>query len=70
MEAYGDIIKAASINVRGLRDPVNREETITQMKQNGVDIMCLQETKIPDPCYKVRKEYNSHPQVLRGNTGE
>ena len=27
------------------------------MGTNGVDIMCLQETKIPDPCYEVRKGY-------------
>ena len=47
---YGETIKAASINVRGMRDPVKREEMITQMETNEVDIMCLQETKIPDSC--------------------
>ena len=54
---YGETIKVASINVRGMRDPVKREDIITQMETNGVDIMCLQETKIPDPCYEVRKGY-------------
>ena len=47
MEIRGKI-KIASINVRGMRDPVKREEIITQMEANGIDIMCLQETKIPD----------------------
>ena len=28
---YGDITKAASINVRGLRDPIKREEIITHI---------------------------------------
>ena len=28
-----------------------------QMEKNGIDIMCLQETKIPDPCYEIRKGY-------------
>ena len=50
-------IKIASINARGMRDPVKREEIITQMEANGIDIMCLQETKIPDSCYEVRKGY-------------
>ena len=27
------------------------------METNGVDIMCLRETKIPDSCYEVRKGY-------------
>ena len=54
---YGETIKVASINVRGVRDPVKREEIITQMETNGIDIMCLQETKIPDSCYEVRKGY-------------
>ena len=53
----GDIIKAASANVRGMGDPIKREEIITQMEKNGIDIMCLQETKIPDSCYEVRKGY-------------
>ena len=54
---YGEKMKIASINVRGMRDPVKREEIITQMDANGIDIMCLQETKIPDSCYEVRKGY-------------
>ena len=54
---YGEIITAASINVRGLRDPAKREEIIVQMDTSGVDVMCLQETKIFDSCYDVRKGY-------------
>ena len=49
---YGEKMKIASINVRGMRDPVKREEIITQMDTNGIDIMCLQETKNPDSCYE------------------
>ena len=36
-------------------DPVKRKEIITQMEAN--DVMCSQETRIPDSCYKVRKGY-------------
>ena len=50
-------MKIASINVRGMRDQVKREEIVTQMDANGIDIMCLQETEIPDSCYEVRKGY-------------
>ena len=38
---YGDIIKAASANVRGVGDPIKREGIIVQMEKNGIDIMCL-----------------------------
>ena len=31
------------------------------MDANGIDIMCLQETKIPDSCYEVRKGYTFVP---------
>ena len=54
---YGEIIKVASNNVRGMRDPVKREEITTQMETNRGDTMCLQETKIPDSCYEVRNGY-------------
>ena len=50
-------MKIASINVRGMRDPVKREEVITQMETNGIDIMCLQDTTIPDSCCEIRKGY-------------
>ena len=43
---YGETMKIASINVRGMRDPVKREEIITQMETNGIDIMCLQDIRI------------------------
>ena len=54
---YGETIKVASINVRGMRDPVKREEIITQMETNGIDTMCLQETKVQNSCYEIRKGY-------------
>ena len=52
---YGDIIEVASTNIRGMRDPIKREEIIPQMEKNGIYIMCLHETKIPDSCNEVRK---------------
>ena len=69
---YGDIIEAAGANVRGMRDPTKREEIITQMEKNGIGIMCLQETKIPDSCYEVWKGYTFVflPQALTESTGE
>ena len=36
---YGEKVKVASISVRGMRDPVKRDEIITQMDANGIDIM-------------------------------
>ena len=33
---YGDIIKVASTNVRGMRDPIKREELTMQMEKNGI----------------------------------
>ena len=53
---YGEKIKIASINVRGMRDPVKREEIITQMDANGIDLMCLQETKSWTPAMKLEKD--------------
>ena len=47
----------ASISVRGMGGPVKREEIITQTDADGIDIVCLQETKIQDSCYEVRKGY-------------
>ena len=49
-------MKIASINVRGMRDPIKREN-IRQMEASGIDRMCLQETTNPDSCYEVRKGY-------------
>ena len=51
---YAEAMRIGSTNIRGTRDPVKREETILQMERHNIDIMCLQETKIPDSCYEVR----------------
>ena len=54
---YAEIVKIESTNMRGMRDPVKREETTLQMERHNIDIMCIQETKIPDSCYEVRKGF-------------
>ena len=54
---YAEIMKVGSTNIRGMRDPVKREETILQMERHNIDIMCIQETKIRDSCYEVRKGF-------------
>ena len=39
-----------------MRDPVEKEITV-QMERHNIDIMRLQETKIPDSCYEVRNGF-------------
>ena len=58
---YGDTIQAASANVRGMRDPIKREETITNGKERNIYIYIynvLTGDPIPDSCYEVRKGYS------------
>ena len=40
-----------------MKGPVKREEIIPQMERHSIDVMCLQEAKIPDSCYEVRKGF-------------
>ena len=54
---FAEIMKIGSTNIRGMRDPVKREEVIVQMERYNIDIMCLQEAKIPDSCYEVREGF-------------
>ena len=54
---YGQTMKIGSTNIRGMMDITKREEIILQMEKHSIDIMCLQETKIPHSCYEVRKGY-------------
>ena len=54
---YAEVMRIGSTNIRGMRDPVKREEIILQMGRHNIDIMCLQETKIPDSCYEVIKYF-------------
>ena len=54
---YAEIMKIGSTNIRGVRDPAKREEIILQMERHKIDIMCIQETKIPDCCYEVREGF-------------
>ena len=54
---YADVMRIGSTSIRGMKDPAKREEIILQMERHNIDIMCLQETKRPDPCYEVRKGF-------------
>ena len=54
---YDETVKKGSTNIRGMRDPARREEIIVQMERHNIDIMRLQETKIPDSCYEARKGF-------------
>ena len=62
----------ASIIVRGMRGPIKREEIITQMDPNGIDIMCLQETKFRILAMRSGKDtlLYSRPRAQTENTGE
>ena len=69
---YAGILKIGSTNIRGMRDPAKREETIVQMERHNIDIMCLQETKITDSCCEVRKGFAfvfSPVSTIRGHWG-
>ena len=44
---YAKELKVASLNVRGMREITKREQVITYMKKNSIDLLCLQESKIP-----------------------
>ena len=47
----------ASLNVRGMRGITKREQVITYMKKNPIDLLCLQETKIPSSSIEQRDNY-------------
>ena len=57
---YAEVMRVGSTTIRGMRDPVKREETILQMERHNIGIMCLQETQVPDSCYEVRKALPSY----------
>ena len=42
---YAEELKVASLNVRGMREITKREQVITHLKKNSIDLLCLQETK-------------------------
>ena len=54
---YAEIMRIGSTNIRAMRDPVKREETILQVDRHNVELMCLQEAKIPDSCCEVGKGF-------------
>ena len=54
---FAEIMRIGSTSIRGMKGPVEREEVIREMERHSSDIMCLQETKIPDACYEVRKGF-------------
>ena len=54
---YAKEIKVASLNVRGLKEITKREQVITYMKSNSIDLLCLQETKIPSSSVEQKGNY-------------
>ena len=53
---YAEVMRVGSTNIRGMKDPVDREEIILEMERHNIDRMCLLE-KIPDSCYEARKGF-------------
>ena len=54
---YAGKLRIASINVRSMREITKREQLTTYMKNKGLDIVCLQETKILSSSLKQRGEF-------------
>ena len=50
-------LKVASLNARGMRETTNREQIITYMKKNSIDLLCSQETKIPSSSIEQRDDH-------------
>ena len=54
---YARELKVASLNVRGMREITKRERIITYMKKSSIDLLCVQETKIPSSSIEQRDNY-------------
>jgi hypothetical protein len=54
---YSKEIRVASLNVRGMKEISKREQVVTYMKHNSIDLLCVQETKIPSSSIEQRGNY-------------
>ena len=45
------------MSVRGMREITKREQVITYLKKNSINLLCLQETKIPSSSIEQRDSY-------------
>ena len=54
---YSKEFKVASLNVRGMGEISKREQVVTYMKKNTIDLLCLQETTIPSSSIEQRSNY-------------
>ena len=54
---YVKELKVASLNVRGMREISKREQVVTHMKKNSIDLLCFQEAKIPSSSIEQRSNY-------------
>ena len=54
---YARELKVTFLNVRGMREITKREQVVTYMKKNSIDLLCLQETKIPSSSIEQRDNY-------------
>lgn len=71
---YGDTLKTGSASIRGTKDPVKREEIITQMGRHKIDIMTggvaggRLSSRIPEARPKAqarRYEWRRTPSIVR-----
>ena len=54
---YAKEIKIATLNVRGMKEISKREQVVIYMKNNSIDLLCMQETKIPSSSIEQRGNY-------------
>ena len=71
---YAKELKVASLNVRGMREITKREQVITHMEKDSIDLLCLQETKIPSSSIEQRDNiiyvYYQHRKQVEQTTME
>ena len=54
---YAKELKIASLSVRGMKEISKREQVVTYMKNNSIDLLCIQETKVPSSSIEQRGNY-------------
>ena len=54
---YRREVRIATTNVRGMNESAKREQIIQHMIIQNIDIVCIQETNIPDSCIETRDSH-------------
>ena len=60
---YADKLKVATLNVRGMKEFAKREQIIQEMINRNIDILCIQETKLPNSTV-AKKKKRTHIRVF------